>query len=379
MRGSRIPSHLLRLSIGLASVGILTSTAAIAQVPELDGAGPSAADTLYVKRVRDSNEYERLLGRLLYITPEHLTFTDSAGRPRLYERSSVGYVGLSDAAARPRHADVVRGHWSDGTDFLANVIRIVPVIGDSAADALSRLPAGLRWFVSGLLLLGAIGWFLFKAYDLMLVGRETARLNRLKLNLEIAKNRYEALALSRDFPNEHKLLADVEVPLLPPSGEPAETPATAGAAGLTPGTPATPGRAMERLARAVLGKEELALTLEAYVAETTIRLRRSESATSTWYARRRRAMFAKSAVSGFYSLFGLFAPIMLLVGLQTGDSEMMMIGAVYAAFLLLIRYTLRTVARRALLRAAYSSVLAGQRAASRRASVAEVPVITAAA
>jgi hypothetical protein len=360
--------------LALIACALISSRPLAGQSGTASNAEPDTAlvpDTLFVRSEKDSPSYRRVLGRVLAMGPDYVIFVDSTSEPKLYERSQVAYVALAqlqepgdtlELDPRRLQRQLIRDYWSRESDLLLYALKAVPVVGNPAAAVLERLPGVVRRFISLLILVSAIACFGMKAYEIVLVNRENARLNRLKLSLDIAKTRQEALKMAEPNSPEFAALSSLEIPLLVASdafqlrapqeavtipAPPMETKEPTGRA----------RRLFARLGGLMFTWSQRRQQSHIYASEIFIRIGQSgRDRTRRWYRWKMIWMGISAALLWLYGIFGVLAPAMIVVGISSRDTEMITVGVLYLIFLALAIPAFRTTIKRRLLRQAFRTV-----------------------
>lgn len=319
------------------------------------GAGETfPPDTVFVA---DGNErfYRQILGSITRATDEYLIIEDSAHVQKLFKRADIGYVGLAPGDStrtfeRFNTEQAVYNYWNRPSNGFEESLKAVTVFGAPVGALIGKAPVPFQRTITALVFLFIAAWFGLKLYDLILVGRETARLNRLKLSLDIAKTKYETLKMSEGDPNGSRLLAAVELPPLIASKNYARVAKDEPRGWLR--------RLLRRASLLILPLNRRDEQSELYASEIAIRLKRGKGFAARWYRRRLVVMAVGASSFGFYGVMGIIlTPIMLIVGLSEPDNELLMLAAVYAVFSVLIIPAWRLTTKRRLLKTAYAKVL----------------------
>lgn len=168
------------------------ASAATSHIPELPG-----FHDLVFAREKDSEGYVGYWGVIVSLDADTLGIQTDSG-PRMFERRSVRSVILDSKRADAKAAHwrrLIDSRWNRQPSLAIELAQNLPWVGASFR-ALDRLPPLVGSLVATVLILAVLGWVLLQVQDALVSKRESARLDRLKTQLEIVKTRHEALGLS---------------------------------------------------------------------------------------------------------------------------------------------------------------------------------------
>jgi hypothetical protein len=267
--------------------------------PTVSASSPVQDDdeaTIFVRQPGASDDYVSVSGTIRVLTPSYLII-DTSGTEHLYTREAVKFVkldhksadGLGLASYRRR---LIESYWNSDYPVIVQIVQGLPVVGQSLGFLTKSSPSTAS-LIASLLLVGTLGWGTYKIYEIFVVARESQRLNRVKLHFEIAKARYEALALSKDAaPRERLALESIETPLMEDIHFAASN---------------SPSRhTISRLSRFILPQRERELRSRIYKEEWRIRL--EEGLINAKKALRRKLLVRRLGLA----LLWLYGPLLLI-------------------------------------------------------------------
>jgi hypothetical protein len=230
---------------------------------------------------------------------------------------------------------MLESSWQRNTPMAVQLVQSLPFVG-SNLKVLDSVSPTVANFFAFLLLVGAFAWAAYKFHDLIIVAGETQRLTRLKLQLELAKLRYETITLSQAASaSERAAIAAVELPLFGHAeSRHTELPRLDDVERWI-----NPSGWRAQINRLVLSTEKRREKYDRYLLDWSARFEEGESA-AIWRFRRHRIYW------GFALVFlWFYGPILLLssiVLLRDPDTASSFAGVEFVVALLVTGVTLRT-------------------------------------
>lgn len=294
-------------------------------------------------------------GEVVELTPHYLVLR-TRGAERLFTRESVRRIVLEVKRFKRNDAIckyIVGQYWNTELPPIVKAAQALPFVGQPL-HALDYIPPSLASTLASIALCIVVAWGCYKAYELMVVSRETNRLAKLRLQLEIAKLRHEALEISRrlDLPDA-QVLASLELPLPePPTSEPPPEPtSTAMPRALVAPFMSSTGRAEQR---------------ELYIAEALVYIKRGARHVRDKLLRRSLGLLAITVIIAFYGIGLAFATIggiaEAVESHAANDISLAVLFGVLA--LILLRQSIRNVIKMRDIKHAFRTVLASAAAST---------------
>lgn len=191
----------------LLTITLLADTIMTAVEPE--------PDVVYVKSSR-AGVFQAERGRIESLTETELLLRTFEGRYILLTRDAVKRVDLSDVTYQrhPQWEALVSEGWN--TTTIVKIVQALPFVG-SSLSVLHDVPNAIASTIAIIAFWIAVLWAVLKTYEIAIVSRSMRRLGRLKLQLEIAKLRNEAINLGTQQNDQWlPVLRDVELPFARP-------------------------------------------------------------------------------------------------------------------------------------------------------------------
>lgn len=139
--------------------------------------------------------------------------------PRLASHVEVSREGRSDQEFKA--VSDLADLWNRETPLVLTAVQGVPFAGGPLEKIAERIPPGMAYSLAVLTLTAFFAFVAYKAWEIGVVSREMQALTLLKLKLDIAKVRYEALNLAAaGTTQERELIESLRLPM--PEEEPAE-------------------------------------------------------------------------------------------------------------------------------------------------------------
>ena len=333
--------------MGVTPTGMKALTSFLVLLAIAAAGRTNAADVVYVQ-TDTAGVYEGKHGEIVALTPTHVILK-SAGKDYLFARDAVHRIvrpGDLRADSHDSRARIMSTYWTTDRSPLVKAVKSLPIVGQPLA-VLDTIPPAVAATLASVALCIAVLWAAFKAYDLTVVSRETSRLGRLRLQLEIAKIRHEALDLSRKLKfHDAAVLAALDLPL--PEPEMHERHRGEADAAQTKHS---------RLLVPFMSANERADQRAIYHAEAGVAFRRG-SGHARWIRIKRTVWLALGEVlCAFYGLAALMGSVgFFLPSPGSSSPENAAMGAVAATLgILLVRQAVRLALKLRDLRAAYAS------------------------
>lgn len=176
-----------------------------------------AEDVVFVQ-TDTAGVYDGRVGEIVAVTPSQVVLRTAQG-DQLFVRNAVHRValaGLPRVTNRSGWAQTIETYWNAERSPLVEAVQSLPIVGQPLR-VLDNIPTPIASTLATVALCFALSWAAYKAYELTVMGRETHRLGRLRLQLEIAKIRNEALDLSRKLTfRDAAVLEALDLPLPEP-------------------------------------------------------------------------------------------------------------------------------------------------------------------
>ena len=145
-------------------------------------------DAVFVSVPGHKGVYHRTTGKIVKLTPDELIL-EKDGRQILYEQGVVHSVELGSAQAQDKH-DVANNYWNRKESQIVKAVQSTPIVGQYLSF-LNSLPYSARTFLAVLVLLGAILYAAYQAYQVVVVATSLRNLSTEKLTMEVRKLRYD--------------------------------------------------------------------------------------------------------------------------------------------------------------------------------------------
>lgn len=268
-------------------------------------AGDEVVDDVVFVQTDTAGVYHGRSGSIIALTPSYVVLRSPDG-DHLFARDAVHRVVMSGTTVlddRTFWPTILRTYWNSDRSPLVKAVQAFPIVGQPLR-VLDNIPTSIASLLATIALCLALLWASYKAYELTIVSRDTQRLNRLRLQLEIAKIRNEALDLSRRLTfRDSAVLEALDLPLPePPQRE----------------EPGSAGRRWSsnhgRFARIFMSAPDRADQRSLYETEAALVYKRGTSR-AKWARIRRLGWLAIGVIfAGFYSLallmgsIGMFLP-----------------------------------------------------------------------
>lgn len=176
-------------------------------------APPGYHDVVFVK-LKDTEGFQGLYGSVISVNEEELLFASDDGL-RLFDRGSFRAVILDPHRRGPkvdRWRRLLPALWSSPRPFAIELAQSLPWIG-TPLRTLDRLPPFVASLIAILLTLVVLVWIALRLQEGVVDAAANRRLSRLKLELEVAKARYEVLALvGAGSPREREAIVQIPLP-----------------------------------------------------------------------------------------------------------------------------------------------------------------------
>ena len=294
----------------------------------------SADDVIFVQ-TDTAGVYRGEHGVIVSLTSTHVVLR-SGEQERLFARDAVHRIALSGSVRdedRTHWRETLNTYWNADKSPLVKAVQALPIVGQPLR-ALDNIPTTVASLLASIALCIALVWAAYKAYELTIVSSETRRLARLRLQIEIAKLRNEALETSQRLQlSDVTKLAAIIVPLpeAPSGRDPSD------------GMAAFRNRKHSKLLRVFMSLSEREDQRELYQAEAALAYRRGTS--HARWSRRRRAFWLAlgEVICGLYGALSVFGSIGFLLPApgSTGPESLSTAGAMLGLGLFLVRQAVR--------------------------------------
>jgi hypothetical protein len=195
--------------VAAASASILFVTNLWCQTPD----SSTHRDTVFVEQAGQKGYYRPIIGQVRELTPTYVIIQNLEGASALYTREVVATVRLDqrrsgDDREYREWSDRIEAYWKPEASMLVRFLKSFPISSEPLNAILSKLPSGVDTVAALIILFFALCYALYWLYDFVLVSRRAKALDHEKLQMEIAKIRYEistlkkALGLPEPVPSE---------------------------------------------------------------------------------------------------------------------------------------------------------------------------------
>jgi hypothetical protein len=160
-------------------------------------------DVVFVQQAEQKGSYRSVVGQIKDLKSSHLIIESPAGGTALYTREVVQRILLDTTRAKldpinyKSWRELVNANWNADASLLVSVVSATPVDGNLVKDSLAKLPSGIDSVVALVILLLTLCYVVYWAYDFALVSRRAKGLDQEKLQMEIAKLRFEIASLKK--------------------------------------------------------------------------------------------------------------------------------------------------------------------------------------
>lgn len=300
------------------------------------GGAQQAQDTVYVQG-SVSGRFSATTGTIVEVTPAYLIIVKD-GTPELLTREVVRNVRLlGDGVERDRMRATIAGYWIWDTPVIVQMVQSLPLIGQEL-KFLDRTSPTTAKMISFVLLIGACGWGAFKFHDIVIVARETQRLNRMKLEYDLAKARFEALSLSGGASEGDRAALRA---VIPQAVIPADARVSDRISLPVREAPSLPPSPIVRLGSRLISAKAMRERKESLLLQWAVALKEGEQYAARKYRWKWIGYRVRHALLWIYGPFFLFmTPFMVFVGTGEAERESFGVGVSYAAIGLLCSYFL---------------------------------------